>query len=64
MKTTKEFDCLRMKEEVQEKVRKAWEGLTDEEIRAELRNYLDCSKSELVDWWRRVSLAGTQVSKS
>ena len=41
MKTAKKFDCLRMKEELQDSVQKKWEGLSDEEIRREIRNYLE-----------------------
>jgi hypothetical protein len=56
MKTAKTFDCLRMKEELQDLVQKKWEGLSDEEIRREIHNYLETSKSDLAEWWRKNSM--------
>ena len=35
MKKKKEFDCVEMKNEIQAKLLKRYEGMTDEEIRAD-----------------------------
>ena len=55
MKTEKDFDCLKMKDEIQTKLRKEWQGLTDEQIRERIRHDLDTSEEPLAVWWRGVS---------
>lgn len=63
MKTAKKFDCLQMKEELQAKVQKKWEGLSDEEILHEVRDYLNSSKSDLAYWWRSIPYEQAAISQ-
>ncbi len=55
MKTEKDFDCLKLKDEIQAKLRKEWQGLTDEQIRERIRHDLDTSEEPLAVWWRDVT---------
>jgi hypothetical protein len=64
MKTAKNFDCLRMKEELQTKVQKKWEGLSVEGILQEVRDYLHSSESDLAYWWRSVPYEQSAISES
>jgi phosphoglycerol transferase MdoB-like AlkP superfamily enzyme len=63
MKPAKKFDCLRMKEELQDKVQKKWEGLSDEDIRREIHDYLDTSENDLACWWRSIPSPQTSNPK-
>jgi len=54
----KEFDCLKMKEEVQSKVYKKIKDMTFPELRA----YLDKSLANDVFWQKLLNRTDTQVS--
>ncbi len=54
MKTAKTFDCVQMKSRIQARVRAEWQGLTEEEIRARVREHLETSDSDVAKWWRSV----------
>jgi hypothetical protein len=54
MQPEKSFDCVRLKDEIQARVHKQWEGLTPEQVQAELRAHLARSTSEVAVWWRAV----------
>jgi len=54
MKTPKKFDCVRMKDQIQAQLREQWQGLTEEEIRAKVREHLATSDGEVAKWWRSV----------
>ena len=61
MKATKAFDCLRMKRELQGKLRKKWKGLTTGEIQAAIDQDLASSQSVLARWWRRTANLQTKT---
>jgi hypothetical protein len=48
----KSFDCVEMKDRIQQKMRKQMEGLSGEQRRALLRDALDKSVSPIGDLWR------------
>jgi hypothetical protein len=52
MKRAKQFDCVKMKDEIQAKLLKQWHGLSDEEIRQEVQRKLAISDSPLAKLWR------------
>jgi len=54
MKKTKEFDCVRMKDEIQARLTRQWRGLTDEEIRERIRRKLATSQSPIAKLWRKL----------
>jgi hypothetical protein len=54
MKKAKEFDCVEMKRELQEKRRQRYEGLSDEEIMTSTAEYLETSDDPLAQKWRRL----------
>jgi len=54
MSHEKKFDCVKMKDEIQARLRKEWEGLTDEQIRERIRQNLDTSNEPLAVWWRKI----------
>jgi len=53
-KLTKAFDCLRMKHEIQGRLRRKWAGLTTEEIQAAIQKDLATSQTDLAKWWRKM----------
>lgn len=54
MKTAKTFDCVQMKDEIQARLRAEWQGLTEQEIRARVREHLETSDSTVAKWWRAI----------
>ena len=54
MRATKTFDCVEMKDEIQAKLRREREGMTDEEIRDHIRRKLESSSSPVARLWRKV----------
>jgi hypothetical protein len=54
MKKAKEFDCVRMKDEIQARLTRQWRGLTDEEIRERIRRKLATSQSPIAKLWRKL----------
>jgi len=54
MKIDDKFDCVKMKDEIQAKLRKDWEGLTDEDIRNRIRRNLETSQAPIARWWRQI----------
>lgn len=49
-----EIDCIRLKDEIQARLRKNWEGLSDAEIRERINRDLDTSEEPIAVWWRRI----------
>ena len=49
-KVIKAFDCLRMKREIQAKLRRKWAGLATEEIQAAIQKDLATSQTDLAKW--------------
>lgn len=52
MKTAKSFDCVRMKDDIQARLRVEWQGLKEKEIRAKVHEHLATSDGEIAKWWR------------
>ncbi len=50
----KTFDCVRMKNEIQEKLRKERAGMTDEQIREQIQKELATSNDPIAVWWRNL----------
>ena len=62
MKTKKRFDCLRMKDAIQAKLREKWRGLTRAEIREEISRFLADSDNSVAVWWRSLSASKKKSS--
>ena len=54
MALPKDFDCVKMKDEIQRKLRERWKNLSEGEIREQMRRDLETSQSPIAQWWRRV----------
>ncbi len=54
MKKKKSFDCVEMKNAIQERLRKESEGLDEEEIARRRQQWLATSDSTPAKWWRAV----------
>ncbi|MGD0517296.1 MAG: hypothetical protein ABSA26_07135 [Thermoguttaceae bacterium] len=63
MKKNKSFDCVQMKYELQARMAKKYEGLTDEEIARRRREWLEKSDDPLAKWWRSIPSPQTSSSK-
>ena len=57
MKPEKKFDCLRMKDEIQAKLREQWRGLSREQIREAISHSLATSDNSIAVWWRSTETA-------
>lgn len=53
-KKSKSFDCVQMKRDIQAKLAKEWEGLTDEEIRTRIQQDLATSDDPVARKWREL----------
>ena len=56
MKKSKTFDCVRMKDDIQEELLSQWQGLSDAEVVQKIRSGLDTSDSPLAAWWRHLNM--------
>ncbi len=52
MMKNKTFDCVRMKEEIHEALRREHAGKTEEQIERERHEWLKASAHPLAQWWR------------
>lgn len=52
MKKPKDFDCVEMKRQIQERLQEEWEGLDADGIRKKIEKDLSTSDSPLARWWR------------
>ncbi len=52
---TKQFDCVRMKNSIQEKLAEERAGLTDHEIESRIERELERSTSPIARYWRKAS---------
>ena len=55
MKAKKTFDCVEMKNAIQARLRKEREGLTDEEVRQRIAEFLATSDDVVARKWRRIA---------
>lgn len=54
MKANKDFDCVQMKNEIQAELQKDWEGLSNAEIRSQIRRNLEQSQSPIGKLWHKL----------
>ena len=64
MKTENEFDCVALKDEVQGRLRRELQGLSDEEQRARIRQELEASDSIVARKWRKCRVAASPASSN
>jgi len=64
MKKAKEFDCVRMKDEIQARLTRQWRGLTDAEIRERIQRKLATSKSPIAQLWRKLQARDEKAAKA
>ncbi len=60
MKIQKAFECVAMKNAIQEELRRQHEGLSDEEIERRRKRWLEESDDPLARWWRGLPPAPSQ----
>lgn len=53
-KRKKTFDCVEMKNRIQSQLLKKWDGKTDAQIRREIYQELQNSKSTVAQFWRKI----------
>lgn len=53
MSQPRAVDCLKLKDEVQERLCDEWRGLTDVQIRERIRRELETSPEPIAEDWRR-----------
>jgi hypothetical protein len=54
MKINKEFDCVKMKNDIQRKLYERRKNMTHEEEMQDMNNVLNNSRSVSAEWWRKV----------
>jgi hypothetical protein len=64
MKKPKEFDCVRMKDEIQARLMREYKGLTDEQIRRRRARKLATSKSPIAKLWRKLQARGKKTAEA
>jgi hypothetical protein len=57
MMKNKPFDCVKMKNAIQERLQKEYQGLTPDEVRKKRRQKLSTSRSIVARKWRRLMAA-------
>lgn len=55
MKRAKKFDCVSIKDEIQAKLTREYDGLSDEEIRRRTQQKLAASDSPIAKLWRSLA---------
>ena len=55
MKMKKDFDCVEMKNQIQQKLHEQRKGMSDEEIEAQIEQKLRTSQSPAAKFWRRIA---------
>jgi hypothetical protein len=58
MKTSKNFDCVAMKNEIQRKLLARHRNMTETEAQADIRHKLETSRSSVGQLWRRLHARG------
>ncbi|MCX5674786.1 MAG: hypothetical protein NTX87_07245 [Planctomycetota bacterium] len=64
MKKTKEFDCVRFKDELQARLMREYKGLTDDEIRRRTARKLATSQSPIAKLWRKLVAREKEAAKA
>ncbi len=54
MKAKKHFDCVEMKDQIQQKLREERKGMSDKEIEVRIEQKLKTSQSPIAAFWRRI----------
>ncbi|MDP6361355.1 MAG: hypothetical protein QF473_39960 [Planctomycetota bacterium] len=54
MKTIEKIDCVCLKDEIQDRLRKKWKDDTPQGVRKKVRKRLKQSNTELSRWWRAI----------
>jgi len=60
---TKRFDCVRMKNDIQARMRRRFAGMTDNEIQAHIERELAASDSPAARLWRDLTGRNSAISK-
>ena len=61
MKTSKKFDCVAMKNEIQRKLLARRRNMTDAEAQADIRHKLETSRGPIGQLWGRLRTGSTPV---
>jgi len=64
MKKAKNFDCVQMKNDIQEKLYARRAGMTPAQQRADMDKQLESSDSLIAKWWRDVKPARASSHES
>jgi len=61
MKKGKDFDCVKFKDELQARLVREYQGLTDEQIRQRRARKLATSQSPVAKLWRKLAARGKKA---
>ena len=64
MEKAKNFDCVRMKDEIQARLMREYKGLTDEQIRRRRARKLATSQSPIAKLWRELTAREKKQDKT
>jgi hypothetical protein len=64
MKKAREFDCVRLKDEIQARLMREYKGLTDEQIRRRRARKLATSRSPIAKLWRALQVRDKKQAKA
>jgi hypothetical protein len=64
MKKPKEFDCVRFKDELQARLMREYEGLTEEQIRKRTARKLATSQTPIAKLWRKLQARDKKAAKA
>ena len=60
--TKKSFDCVEMKDQLQEEFRKRYQDLDDKKLRAQISSELNTSENPLALFWKKIQKHTTNSS--
>lgn len=63
MKTGKRFDCVRMKNDIQEKLQARRAGMTEAQRMADMETQLETSNSPIATLWRQIRPASVPSAR-
>ena len=63
MRREREFDCIRLKDEIQARVARRFRGLSEAQVRSRTRRQLATSKSPIGRLWRSLETSDVPATR-
>ncbi len=64
MKTKKTFDCVQMKNDIQESLYRQRKDTSPADVRAAMDQHLKTSAAPIAKWWRKLEKTSSQSSRT